>query len=166
MADQDLPMDVEPDEKKGSSKMMLIIIIVVVLVLVGAGAAFFLMGGDDEPVTTEEVEEAQQPAIYMPLRPSFVVNFSSGGGKTRFLQVEVTLMGRDESTMASLEDHMPLVKSRLVNVFSTQDFDELRTPEGKESMREMALEDLQATLFEELGDPTLEKILFTSFVLQ
>lgn len=166
MADQDLELDVAPDEEKKSSKMLLIIIVLVVLLGVGGGAAFFLLGGDDEATEAEPAAEVMKPAIYLPLRPSFVVNFMNAGGKTRFLQAEVTLMGRDPAIMASLENHMPLIKSKLVEVFGTQDFEELRTPDGKESLRQIALEELQAMFTEELGDPAIEKIYFTIFVLQ
>lgn len=164
MADKDLEMDVAPEPKK-SSKMMFIVIALVV-VLLGAGAAFFLLGGEDEPVAEEAVEDVQAAAVYMPMRPSFVVNFANAGGKTHFLQVEVTLMGRDPVFMAALEEHTPLIKSRLVDVFQTQDFEELKSPEGKEAMRLMALEELQSLFSEELGDPGIEKVYFTVFVLQ
>lgn len=167
MADKDLEMDVAPEEEKKSSKMMLIIIILVVVLLGGGAAAFFLLGGEsEESPESESTEETQRAAVYLPLRPSFVVNFMNTGGKTRFLQLEVTLMGRDEAFMASLEDHMPLIKSKLVEVFGTQEFEELRTPEGKASMREIALVELQTLFTEELGDPGIEKIYFTIFVLQ
>lgn len=162
MAAEDLNLDVEPEKK--SSKLMLIIIGVVVLVLIGGGVAFFLMSGDDAdaPPPVEVVE----PAIYLPIRPAFVVNFANTSGQTNFLQLEITLMGRNPEHMKSLEDHMPLIKSRLINVFQTQEFEELRTPEGKEAMRRVALDELQNMALEELGDPIIEKLYFTIFVLQ
>lgn len=167
MADKDLEMDVAPEEQKSSSKMMLIIIVLVVLLTVGGVAAFFLLGTDSEaPEQEAPAQESIKPAIYLPLRPSFVVNFMNVGGKTHFLQAEVTLMGRDQAFMDSLGDHMPLIKSKLVEVFGIQDFEELRTPEGKDTLRTVALEELQTLFEEELGDPGIEKLYFTIFILQ
>lgn len=166
MADKDLQMDVAPEEKK-SSKGMLIIIVVLLLVIIGGGAFFFLSGGDDAPTPTAPVEEQFKDAIYAPIRPAFVVNFANATpGKTRFLQLEVTLMGRNPELMAKLEDNMPLIKSKLVDVFQSQDFEDLRSAEGKDALRAMALEELQLMFQEELGDETIEKIYFTVFVLQ
>ena len=168
MADKDLQMDVAPEEEKSSKGMLVVIIIVVVVLLIGAGvAAFFLLGGEkDNSASAEPGEERQAVAVYKPMRPSFVVNFANAAGKTRFLQLEVTLMGRDADFMEGLDDHLPLIKSRLVDVFQTQEFEELRTQEGKEAMRDMALEELQTLFTEELGDPGIEKVYFTVFVLQ
>ncbi|HBF07472.1 MAG TPA: flagellar protein [Gammaproteobacteria bacterium] len=163
MADKDLQMDVEQEAPK--SKMMLIVI-VLLLVIIAGGAAFFFMSGDDAPAPAAPVEDSFKPAIYMPIRPSFVVNFANTAGKTHFLQLEVTLMGRDAGLMAKLEENMPLIKSKLVEVFQSQEFEELRSPEGKQAMRDIALEELQTMLSDELGDPTVEKLYFTIFVLQ
>jgi len=165
MADKDLQMDVEPEQKK-SSKTMLMVIIAVVVLLAGGGAAFFLLGGDDSAEQELVVETKQQAAIYLPLRPSFVVNFPTSAGKPKFLQTEITLMGRDPALMSSIEAHMPLIKSRLVDVLQSQDFEELRTPDGKEALRLVALEELQALFTEELGEPSVEKVYFTIFLLQ
>jgi flagellar FliL protein len=165
MADKDLETDDGPEEKK-SSKLMLIIIILLVVVCAAGAAAFFLLGGDSDSASEEPAEPVQLAAMYIPIRPSFVVNFANTDGKNHFLQVQVTLMGRDPAIMSGLESHMPLVKSRLVDVFQSQDFEELKTPEGKEAMRSVALEEMQALFTEELGDPGIEKVLFTVFILQ
>jgi len=173
MADQDLPLETDTDKDaaatKGSPKMMIIIIAVVVLLLISVGAAYFLLRGSDDQAaddTPAAVEDVQKSAIYMPIRPSFVVNFANIKGTTRFLQVEISLMGRDPMLMAKLENHAPLIKSIISEVISQQDFDELKTPDGKENLKITVLDSLQSSLMEELGDPTLEKVYFTSFVLQ
>ena len=51
-------------------------------------------------------------------------------------------------------------------VFGSQDFEGLKTQEGKEVLRQKALEELQTIVSEETGDPGVEKVLFTNFVMQ
>jgi len=175
---KDLEIDVEETEeapkKKGGSKMTLIIIIVAVLLVVGGsiGATLYFLSSSEDTIESEseseeEVEEVelQKEAIYQKISPAFVVNFQ-GSGKTRYLQVHVTVMGRDPDAMAALEVHMPLIKNNLTLMFSSQNFDELKTPEGKEKMRQQSTEAIQAIMQKELKRPGIETVLFTNFVMQ
>ncbi len=154
-------------EDKPKSKMMLIIIIVLVIVLAGGGAAaFFLMGGD---VASEEVVEEKiamaKPAVYFELKPPIMVHYKEKG-RQRYVQISVAVMTRNDAVIDALQKHMPLVRNNLVMVFGAQDFAGLKTQEGKEALREKALEELQAIVSDEMGEPGLEKVLFTNFVMQ
>ncbi len=170
MADEEKELELEVDEEgKPKSKLMMIIIIVVVL-LVGIGAAvFFMMGGEEsEEVEGDEeaaVEEVKLPAVYVPLRPAFVVNFATPGTQ-RFLQVEVSIMTRNPAVVPVVEQHIPLIRNNLVSLLSAQEYDEVTTPEGKDSLRQAALEVVQGIIQEEMGEPGIEQVLFTSFVIQ
>lgn len=112
-----------------------------------------------------EEDEIVQPAVYMPIDPAFVVNFASQG-KARFLQITVEVMTRDETVPDKVKLHMPVIRNNLMLLFSTQTYDNVSTLEGKESLREEALEVVQQILEEETGDPGIEAIYFTSFVMQ
>ena len=59
------------------------------VLLLGAGQVWAEEEGDDDG-ETEEGEAAPAPAIYIPLKPQFVVNYG-GAGKLRFLKAGVTL---------------------------------------------------------------------------
>ena len=165
MADDDKEQE---SEEKPKSKMMLIIVIVLVAVLVGGGVAvFFMMSGGDgggESSDTEEVA-ANAPAIYFNLKPPFVVNYS-WKGRQRYVQISVAVMTRKESAIEALQKHMPLVRNNLVMAFGSQEFEGMRTEEGKEALRQKALEELQTIVNEETGDPGVEQVLFTNFVMQ
>lgn len=155
------------NEEKPKSKMLLIIIIaVLVAILVGGGVtAFFLMSGDDGAEAEEVGDVAQAPAIYYELKPPFVVNYT-WKGRQRYVQIGVAVMTRNEAVIGAIQKHMPLVRNNLVMVFGSQEFEGLRTLEGKEMLREKALEEVQTIVSEELGEPGVEKILFTNFVMQ
>lgn len=152
------------DDAPPKSKMMLIIIIVaVVALLIGGGVAAFLLMGEEAPA--EATEPAVKPAIYHELKPPFVVNYQ-WQGRQRYAQISISIMTRDGSAIAALEKHMPLVKNNLLEVFGSQDFDGLRTPEGKEALRQQALETLQQIVLDETGNAGIEQVLFTNFVMQ
>ncbi|MAR90586.1 MAG: flagellar basal body-associated FliL family protein [Pseudomonadota bacterium] len=154
------------EQAKPKSKLMLIIIIVLVVLLIGGGVAAFLMmsGGDD---SAEEVaaEPTQQPAIYFDFKPPFVVNYQ-WKGRQRYVQISLSLMTRNPAAIETINTHMPLVRNNLVMILGSQDFEMLRTPEGKEALRQSILEELQKILTEEMGEPAVEQVLFTNFVMQ
>lgn len=165
--DKDLDLDTGGEEPKSKSKLLIIIIAVVVLLVGGGAAAFFLlMGGDEQPAEMDEaVENVKAKAIYIPLKPPFVVTYGVSG-RQRFVQISVTLMTRNNDVVNVVQANMPLVRNNLVTVFSSQDFDELQTNEGKEALRQIALEEVQAIVEEEIGVPGVEQVLFTNFVMQ
>lgn len=158
----------EQQAEKPKSKMMLIIIIVVLVVLLvgGGAAAFFMMSGSDEKVADAEEQAPQQsPAIYFDFKPPFIVNFQMNG-RQRYVQISLSIMTRQGAVVDALQKHMPLIRNNLLMVFSSQDFEMLRSPEGKETLRQMALEELQKILNEQIGEPGVEQVLFTNFVMQ
>lgn len=164
MADDE---DKTEEQGKSGSKKLVIIIAVVVLLLIGGGvAAFFLLSGsEDSAEQVEDAEPVQKPAIYFDFKPPFVVNYQ-WKGRQRYVQISMSVMTREENVVETLETHMPLVRNNLVMILGAQDFENLRTPEGKEALRESILEEMQRILTEEMGEPGVEKVLFTNFVMQ
>ncbi|OUS27827.1 hypothetical protein A9Q99_13795 [Gammaproteobacteria bacterium 45_16_T64] len=150
-----------------SNKLLIIIIVILIVLLVGGGAAaFFMLGGDKSSGDTEvSMDSSSSPAIYYDLKPPFVVNYS-WKGRQRYVQINLAVKTRNESVVSALKKHMPLVRNNLVQLFGAQDFQALQTPEGKEVMRQAALEDLQKILIDEMGDEGVEQVLFTNFVMQ
>ena len=169
MADGDVKdLDLDVEDEKPKSKLMLFVIIGVVVLLGGGAAAYFLLMSDSSE--SESAAEAEQvstkaPAIYLPLKPPFVVTYMAGS-RQRFVQITVSLMTRDEEAVGAIEQHMPLIRNNLVTVFGLQEFEELKSQEGKEAMRQAALEEIQMIIEEELGKPGVEQVLFTNFVIQ
>lgn len=164
-------------EAKPAGKMKLIIIIVIaVLLAVGlsVGATLFFLGKDDggadEKANAEAAAAAtavpvKLPAIYEELAPAFVVNFNHQG-RPRYMQVSVALMTRDQAALDALKVHMPVLRNRLVMLFSGQDFGALITPVGKEMLRQQATASVQELEQKETGKVSVEQVLFTNLVLQ
>lgn len=163
-----------PDgQAPGKGKLKLIIIIALAFLLaVGAsvGGTWFFLHKSAKPEAAEtkaaeHAEPTKKQAVYEILAPSFVVNFNQNG-RQRYLQVAVALMGRDQAQMDALREQMPLVRNQLVMLFSSQNFDNLVTPVGKEMLRQQATSSLQELAKKATGQLTVEQVLFTNFVLQ
>ena len=154
----------------GGGKKWLIPVIGGVLLAagLGAGIAWYLSSQATEPQPTDEVPgEAQPsgPATYVALEPAFVVNLADPGGD-RYLQVEVQLMTRTPGLEEKLTLHMPVIRNRLLLLFSQQTVDGVRTREAKEALQEQALKEVQAVLTEATGSAGIDALYFTSFVTQ
>lgn len=154
------------EEEKPKSKMLLIIIAVLVVLLIGGGVAvFLLLSGDDEAATEEASEPTKQPAIYYDLKPPFVVNYQ-WKNRQRYVQLSISIVTRKEAVVGAVQKHMPLVRNNVVMILSSQDFEVMRTPEGKDALRQAVLEEIQSILTDETGDAGVEQVLFTNFVMQ
>ncbi|WP_263139293.1 flagellar basal body-associated protein FliL [Pseudomonas sp. RIT-PI-AD] len=167
-----------PGEEKpaGKSKLKLIIMIVVALLLVvslSVGGTWFFVSksnkaaeaNKDEAKSAEGAPAGKQVALYEPMAPAFVVNFNQNG-RQRYMQVSLSLMGRDKGEMDALKVHMPQLRNEMVMLFSSQDFDNLASPVGKEMLRQQATAKVQELAKKETGKLTVEQVLFTNFVLQ
>ena len=113
-------------------------------------------GANDEPLA---------PPQYLPMDPPFVVSFEEAS-MMRFLQISIQVMARDEATIAAVEEHNPVIRNNLLMLLGGQSLEELNTREGKERLRMAALEEVQAVLAAQIGEPGVEELYFTSFVVQ
>ncbi len=187
MAKKDASKDDAETEKKGSSigKILIWVVIGLMLVVGSAGAALYMTGGldsllgkgkgSDEGDQSEAAASAAasesapvkplKPPRYMSLDPPFVVNFEDQG-MLRYLQISVSVMGRDEAVMDMVLSHSPQIRNDLILLFGNQDYALLNSAEGKEKLRERALEKVQEILRREIGQPGIEAVYFTNFVMQ
>jgi flagellar FliL protein len=172
-----------PAEKKPArSKKGLIIIIAVAVVVLGggAGAWFAFMGHpaagseaaaaeagkEEDKKEGKEESEPRLPAEYVEMSPPFVVNFEPGAA-ARFLQIAVQVKTRSHEMVELLKHNTPLIRNDLLVLFGNKHVEEVATPEGKEALREAALEAVRHIVKEEGGEPEeVEAVLFTSFVMQ
>lgn len=173
--------DNEDIEDMGTSKKKILIMVVIGVVLMGLSAggtlmALGMLSGEPEVSAAAEGEqgvdgnteaqaEVKKPAIYYPMKPAMIVSFNVRG-RQRYLQAEISLMTRDKSALADIEEHSALLQNGLLMLFSGQDYGELQTPEGKELLRQQSLGEIQKLLEQETGKPSVEQVLFTAFVMQ
>ncbi|TDF77497.1 flagellar basal body-associated protein FliL [Pseudomonas sp. H9] len=153
---------------KGKLKLILLAVLALLLAIgLSVGATwFFLHKSEDKPAAdTAQASNLKPAAIYEPLTPAFVVNFNQNG-RQRYMQVSITLQGRDQAALDALKVHMPVIRNNLVMLFSGQGFDTLASPVGQEMLRQKATASVQEVAQKEVGKPVVDQLLFTNFVLQ
>ena len=194
--EEDLDLDVAKQEapvKKGGMKRIIIIAVAAVALLsgIGGGAWFFLHNSADDdsagavsgaksakagkPGEKSDKKDAKGkkekkdahalPAVYLALDPAFVVNFEDQG-VVRFLQITAEVGTHDPLVLDAVKLHMPIIRNNLVMLFSNLNLSNITTREGKEKLRADALVEVQKVLREQTGEPGIENIYFTSFVMQ
>lgn len=110
-------------------------------------------------------EAATQTAVYQALDPPFIINIEDQG-MLRYLQIGLSVMSRDKAAIDAVNNNMPQIRNSLILLFGNQKLETLNSNEGKEKLRAQALELVQAVLNEEIGDPGVEAIYYTAFVMQ
>ncbi len=177
MADDD--KDLADGKKGGRGGLVIILVSVLVASLVAGGGTFAALyftgalGGKAEQAAEagegaeggkEEAEKKEAPPVYIALEP-FVVNFDNPT-VARFLQVKLQVMTRSPETAKAIEEHMPVIRNALVMLFSGQKYEEVATREGKERLRQRTLAEIRRVLEERTGEPGVEDVYFTAFVMQ
>jgi flagellar FliL protein len=153
---------------KGKLKLIFVIVVALLLAMgLSVGATwFFMRNAESKPhVATETAPVGKLPAIFEPMAPAFVANYNQNG-RQRYMQVSITLQGRNQADLQALKVHMPLIRNNLVMLFSGQDFATLASPVGQEMLRQKATASVQEVAQKELGKVVIEQLLFTNFVLQ
>lgn len=167
MAKQD-DLQINADEaapKQGGSRSRLVIIAALVLVAAGGAGAFFLLGGDAEEAGTEAevVEEPALEPLYADVS-KVMVNLQHSG-RTHYVQSEMQLMSYSADVIAQIERDMPAIRDTLIMLFNGQDFETLKTVDGKEALREAAVTALNDALG--LVPPDhIDALYFETFILQ
>ena len=177
MAEEEIEEVVE--EKKGGNMKMIIMSALFILIGIGAGggAVFFMVNkpvAEAAPVEDEEtVAEAGEEGVeampstpyYFSLDPAFVVNFA-GAGRAKFLQVNIDGLTRNPGTKEDITTHLPHIRNNIVMLLSSKKYSDINTPEGKETLRQEVLKEMNTILETETGSGDIEDVYFTSFVMQ
>jgi flagellar FliL protein len=123
-----------------------------------------------EPAPADEKPEAAkplEPAIYAPLDPPFVVSFSDGKGESRFVQLTLQAMARNEKTIDAIKTHAPALRNAFLFVISGHKVEDLETLQGKEKLRAEMLAAANEIMEKNTGKPDqIEELYFTSLVIQ
>ncbi|MFL0803572.1 MAG: flagellar basal body-associated FliL family protein [Agarilytica sp.] len=113
----------------------------------------------------EAVAEAQ--AIYLPLKPPFVINYG-GAGRLRFLKTEVSVRVTTIDAANAVRSHMPFVRNNLLMLFASQTNQTVGSQEGKQQIRVDALEAIRDIVEREEQTPRedIVEVFFNNFIVQ
>ena len=108
-----------------------------------------------------------EPALYAPLDPPFVVSFAEKGGETRFVQLTLQAMARNEKSIDAIKTHAPAIRNAFLFVISAHKVEDLETLEGKEKLRAEMLKSANEVMEKNTGKAdAIEELYFTSLVIQ
>lgn len=176
-----------PAKKGGALKMVAVALLAAIL---AGGSAFFVAGkksaakgAAEGEAAAEEThgehaaehadehggghEEGQAKAAssdYFPVQPAFVVNLNDEEAM-RFLQVELEVAAPKASTQEAVKLSEPLIRNRLMLLFSSQRYHDLLSREAKEKLQQQALDEINKVM-DEQKKAHVSNVVFTSFVMQ
>ncbi|WCN11342.1 flagellar basal body protein FliL [Marinomonas mediterranea] len=117
------------------------------------------------PAVQAEDEAAAPMPVYIELTPDFIVNYTAGGGKLRYIKTKISL--RSSSDMAgAIEGNMPMVRDAIVMFLSSRTQEQVSGALAREKTREEAAIAVNEALKEETGIEPVKDVLFASFVTQ
>jgi flagellar protein FliL len=106
-----------------------------------------------------------RPAVYFAFDPPLIVNFDDEQA-VRFLQLQIEVLARDPKVVDAVKLHSPVIRNNLLMLMNGRDYKSLMSREGKEALRQECLKEVQRILKKETGQPGIEDLFFTSFVVQ
>jgi len=164
--DLNLAEGAEAAKPKGGALKRVILIVVAALLTggVAGGVLYFVLGSDGAGVD-EAAAETKRPMIYRALEPELLGNID-GPGRIRFVQVGVVLAVRDPKVIEAVDRFNPVIRNDLILLLSDKTYEQLNSAEGKEATRQQMLETIRNVLERNTGDPGVESLYFTSFVMQ
>lgn len=102
---------------------------------------------------------------YMEIPTPFVVNLAEDNALA-FLQVNAQLKVTREDIKKHLYLHMPAIQHTVMLVLSEQSSADIKSVAGKQKLRETTLKEIQGLLEEQIGDPAVDEVYFTGFIIQ
>ncbi|GAA5178716.1 flagellar basal body-associated protein FliL [Modicisalibacter zincidurans] len=156
-------------EGKKSKPWWLAGLLIILLSVAGSVGVYLLL--DSRSVASEdEVTQAAPPAeaeppIFVSVQP-FTVNIQSDDYSQRLLYIGLSLKVGDEQSSELVKMHMPQVRSRLLMLLSSQNADDLITPQGKEKLSRQILALFDQPFSEPQPTLVVDDVLYTDFIVQ
>lgn len=191
--DDDLELGDAPPAKKGgllkkilNKQVMIMAVALIAVVAISVGTTMMLTGSksdsseeDAEEMAAEESPDKEEKkkkktkkkkgtkgeSTYFNMEPAFVVNFADKTG-LRYLQITMEVLVSDPLVIEEIKKHAPIIRNNIVLLLSSMTYDVISTREGKQKIRTDVLKEIQKVLQEKIGEPGVEAVYFTSFVVQ
>lgn len=102
---------------------------------------------------------------FIPLNPPIIVNIRDGI-HIRHMQVIIEIKLTDQSKSTKVDLHKGPIRHELILLLSSQEAEIISSAKGKEQLRKDALASVQKVLQELEGEPVIEALYFTNFIIQ
>ena len=177
MADEEQAADDQQPAKGGKGKLIMMVVGALVLFAGGGFGLPMVMkmmnpppeaqaSADGATDAAAAIKEGDGPPLYYPVLPPLTANFSDDNGRRRFMQVGLEVMARKQSVIDDVKNHDAVIRNTLLLALGDADYDAATTREGKEAIRLKCLQEIRLVLEDLTGDPGVEAVYFTSFIIQ
>ena len=102
---------------------------------------------------------------FIPLNPPIIINIRDGD-HIRHMQVVIEVKLTDPGRSAKFDLHKGPLRHELILLLSSQEAGEISGAKGKEQLRKDALAASQKVYQELEGEPIIEALYFTNFIIQ
>jgi len=104
---------------------------------------------------------------YVHLQPAFVLNYGENiKGRMKYIRTDVALRVIGAEAAGKVNHHQAYVRNQMVLLLSQQEASTVNNAQGREKLRQVALEEVRALLIELEGSPYVEDLFFQNFVIQ
>ena len=120
-----------------------------------------------QALAADEAQEQTGPTFaYFTLAPDLTTNFYTTGKKLGYLKVRIDLMVADDTYIAQLQKHEPLIRDAIIEKIGEQPEEKIKTLSGREELRKELMDYLNSILLAETGQTLLTDLLFTKYLYQ
>ncbi|HXJ35879.1 MAG TPA: flagellar basal body-associated FliL family protein [Candidatus Eisenbacteria bacterium] len=168
MADEDKAQDTAPAKQRGGIMHAIALGCALALALGGIGAAAWRLGLANVGQRADAaIDPARGGARRMagdgalePMDP-FIANLSDDDGH-RYLKATIQVEFYDSIVPPEFHGRLPQARDMLLTLFSSKNFAEVRTPQGKAVLREEIVNRLNTVL----NQDAVKAVYFTEFIVQ
>ncbi len=165
MAKGEAALDEDDDEEgvapRKRGKLLLIVVALLVLLLLGGGA-YWYFAVHSKANGKAAAAQADVPPIYSKLEP-FTVNLKDPGVA---MQTAITLRVASDDVDANVQLRMPEIRNQILLILSNQQSADLMTEAGKEKLGNEIEVAVNKILKAKTPKAGVDKVLFTSFIIQ
>ncbi|HEY2388659.1 MAG TPA: flagellar basal body-associated FliL family protein [Candidatus Binatia bacterium] len=178
MADESAKPEAEGAAEAPKKKSKLPLILSAVVLLAGGGAAAWYLGvlpfggkqrhaeataSVEEGGGKEHGEKGGAKETASPILPleTFIANLSDEGG-SRYLKATFQIEFLGASVPPEITPRLPKIRDLLLTLLSSKSFDDVRTPEGKQQLRE----EIIARVNQVVERDVVKAVYFTEFIVQ
>lgn len=115
--------------------------------------------------TTQANDTPTTGTQYVYLQPAFTTNFGPAG-RLRYIRTEIAVKVSSAEAAEKVNLHIPYLRHDLILLLSAQESDSINTPQGREKLRHLALDQLRGRMTELEQEPFIEELYFSNFVVQ
>lgn len=135
------------------------------LLLGASGLAGYVAAAEGEAASGTEGEHRE--VRYVDLQPAFITNVGvSDNGSLMYVKTDISVRVSSQPAEMATRYHLPALRNALVLLLSRQDEATVSTGRGREMIRAEALSELRTILEIEEGEPYLDDLMFTNFIVQ